>query len=76
MILDQKLQRMLNDSKIAQLNSERPLHQTAVHVGIKICIFPGQYIPHNMLMTKLVKTVYDTSVKDTDRVLHTWALPG
>ena len=30
MILDQKLQRMLNDSKIAQLNSERPLHQTAV----------------------------------------------
>ena len=31
MILDHKLQRMLNDSKIAQLNSERPLHQTAVH---------------------------------------------
>ena len=30
MILDQKLQRMFNDSKIAQLNSERPLHQTAV----------------------------------------------
>ena len=30
MILDHKLQRMLNDSKIAQLNSERPLHQTAV----------------------------------------------
>ena len=29
-ILDHKLQRMLNDSKIAQLNSERPLHQTAV----------------------------------------------
>ena len=28
--LDHKLQRMLNDSKIAQLNSERPLHQTAV----------------------------------------------
>ena len=30
MILDHKLQRMLNYSKIAQLNSERPLHQTAV----------------------------------------------
>ena len=30
MILDHKLQRMLNDSKIAQVNSERPLHQTAV----------------------------------------------
>ena len=30
MILDQKLQRMFNDSKIAQLNSERPLHQRAV----------------------------------------------
>ena len=30
MILDHKLQRMLNDSKIAQLNSERPLQQTAV----------------------------------------------
>ena len=30
MILDHKLQRMLNDSKIDQLNSERPLHQTAV----------------------------------------------
>ena len=29
-ILDHKLQRMLNDSKIGQLNSERPLHQTAV----------------------------------------------
>ena len=37
MILDHKLQRMLNDSKIAQLNSERPLHQTAVitHSGKK-----------------------------------------
>ena len=35
MILDHKLQRMLNDSKIAQLNSESPLHQTAVppHFG-------------------------------------------
>ena len=30
MILDHKLQRMLNDSKIAQLIFERPLHQTAV----------------------------------------------
>ena len=30
MILDHKLQRMLNDSIIEQLNSERPLHQTAV----------------------------------------------
>ena len=30
-ILEHKLQRMLNDSKIAQLNSERPLLQTAVH---------------------------------------------
>ena len=30
MILDHKLQRMLDDSKIAQLNSERPLHQTAL----------------------------------------------
>ena len=30
MILDHKLQRILNDSKIAQLNSERPSHQTAV----------------------------------------------
>ena len=30
MILDHKLQRMLNDSEIAQLDSERPLHQTAV----------------------------------------------
>ena len=30
MTLDHKLQRMLNDSKIAQLNSKRPLHQTAV----------------------------------------------
>ena len=29
-ILDHKLQRMLNDSKIGQLHSERPLHQTAV----------------------------------------------
>ena len=29
-ILDHKLQRTLNDSKIAQLNSERPSHQTAV----------------------------------------------
>ena len=29
-ILDHKIQRMLNDSKIGQLNSERPLHQTAV----------------------------------------------
>ena len=29
-ILDHKLQRMLNDSKIAQLISERPSHQTAV----------------------------------------------
>ena len=29
-ILGHKLQRMLNDSKIGQLNSERPLHQTAV----------------------------------------------
>ena len=29
-ILDHKLQRMLNDSKIAQLDSERPLRQTAV----------------------------------------------
>ena len=35
MILDHKLQRMLNDSKIAQLNSERPLHQTAVS-GINV----------------------------------------
>ena len=34
MILDHKLQRMLNDSKIAQLNSERPLHQTAVNCNI------------------------------------------
>ena len=33
MILDHKLQRMLNASKIAQLNSERPLHQTAVPPG-------------------------------------------
>ena len=31
-ILDHKLQRMLNDSKIGQLNSERPLHQTAVYM--------------------------------------------
>ena len=30
MILDHNLQKMLNDSKIAQLNFERPLHQTAV----------------------------------------------
>ena len=30
MILDHKLQRMFNDFKIGQLNSERPLHQTAV----------------------------------------------
>ena len=29
-ILDHKLQRMLTDSKIGQLNSKRPLHQTAV----------------------------------------------
>ena len=36
MILDHKLQRMLNDSKIAQLNSERPLHQTAVCCGLSI----------------------------------------
>ena len=38
-ILDHKLQRMLNDSKIAQLNSERPLHQTAVcDKVINICL--------------------------------------
>ena len=36
MILDQKLQRMLNDSKIAQLNSERPLHQTAVKDDVPV----------------------------------------
>ena len=30
MILDHKLQRMLNGFKIGQLNSESPLHQTAV----------------------------------------------
>ena len=39
MILDHKLQRMLNDSKIAQLNSERPLHQTAV-----LNIFPQNMV--------------------------------
>ena len=37
-ILDHKLQRMLNDSKIAQLNSERPLHQTAVIIKVLIRI--------------------------------------
>ena len=35
-ILDHKLQRMLNDSKIGQLNSERPLHQTAVPLNNSI----------------------------------------
>ena len=29
---------MLNDSKIAQLNSERPLHQTAVIIKVLIRI--------------------------------------
>jgi len=29
---------MLNDSKIAQLNSERPLHQTAVYVQIHVAV--------------------------------------
>ena len=38
-ILDHKLQRMLNDSKIGQLNSERPLHQTAVGLeSMQSCI--------------------------------------
>ena len=35
MILDHILQRMLYDSKIAKLNSERPLHQTPVS-GINV----------------------------------------
>ena len=47
MILDHKLQRMLNDSKIAQLNSERPLHQTVVtlnpHFGRKY-FNPGLFL--------------------------------
>ena len=46
-ILDHKLQRMLNDSKIAQLNSERPLHQTVVtlnpHFGRKY-FNPGLFL--------------------------------
>ena len=46
------------------------------HVGIKIFICTGQYIPHYMLMARLVETVYDTSVKETVRVLHSWALSG
>ena len=33
MILVHKLQRMFNGFKIGQLNSERPLHQTAVTVA-------------------------------------------
>ena len=41
MILDHNLQRMLNDSKIAQLNSERPLHQTAVFTH-----FLYKWMPH------------------------------
>ena len=38
-ILDHKLQRMLNDSKIGQLNSERPLHQTAVQFDFVLSVF-------------------------------------
>ena len=39
MILDHKLQRMLNGFKIGQLNSERPLHQTAVGLeSMQSCI--------------------------------------
>ena len=37
MILDHNLQRMLNGFKIRQLNSERPLHQTAVTCCIFVC---------------------------------------
>ena len=36
MILDHKLQRMFNDFKIGQLNSERPLHQTAVFKELEL----------------------------------------
>ena len=42
-ILDHKLQRMLNDSKIAQLNSERPLHQTAVTVYQRVLQSSTEY---------------------------------
>ena len=48
MILDHKLQRMFNDFKIGQLNSERPLHQTAV-------LF--DYPPKATLMAKRVKVL-------------------
>ena len=54
-ILDHKLQRMLNDSKIAQLNSERPLHQTAVP-----CSF-GEF--GILVLTGIIKaTVFDPYV--------------
>ena len=59
MILDQKLQRMLNDSKIAQLNSERPLHQTAVYPDIQF----GQFKFLNVVQGGLNSIAKDPNTK-------------
>ena len=63
MILDQKLQRMLNDSKIAQLNSERLLHQTSVrgHSGQMDCGIEciNKMVMMRMMMKKAHRTDND-----------------
>ena len=60
-ILDHKLQRMLNDSKIAQLNSERPLHQTAVPLGLKGPKYAGSIIFFCRLQVCKVLTIDEIS---------------
>ena len=64
MILDHKLQRMLNDSKIAQLNSERPLHQTAVLFEIsqsEINENIAFVINSNLIKGKFRKGIFETA---------------
>ena len=66
MILDQKLQRMLNDSKIAQLNSERPLHQTAVFNGLCLisCVLLFSWTQRTHISNLTLKTNYQGKACD------------
>ena len=82
MILDHKLQRMFNDFKIGQLNSERPLHQTAVNIN-NIIILIMHRVVHKawevnvrpkMMMTKGgldgIITIITITILIIDRVVH------
>ena len=77
MILDHKLQRMLNDSKTAQLNFERPFHQTAVGaLSSKSCVNSPCIIwmesPHHWKMVDILPVLVFCGAK-----LHGhWPRPG